>query len=637
MCGIAGVVGGPDESRSRSVVHAMLGAIEHRGPDDEGVESRAGATFGVRRLSIVDLAGGHQPVANEDGSVIAVQNGEIYNFEYLRADLRARGHRFHTRADTEVLPHAYEEWGTSFVERLRGMFALAVWDQPRQLLVLARDRFGKKPLFYARLGPGLVFGSELQAVLVHPSVTRTIDDGAIGEYLRLGYIRAPRSGFSSIRKMQPGEILELEGGATRTRVYWRLQFAPKRRMPFDDAAAELRRLLEDAVHVRLMGDVPVGAFLSGGLDSSTIVALMARHTEQPVKTFSIGFSEQQFDERRYARIVAKAFGTEHHELVVEARETDALPMLVRHLGEPFADSSIVPTYQVSRLTRPHVKVVLNGDGGDEMLAGYDRYRAAALSARLDRLPRAVRVLVARTAAALPMPAAYPVIGRVRRFALALGQSPGQRHRRWTGYFTGVEREEILGDRLRQLESEIDEIDLLDEAATLHGASGLAEMFMGSDVATYLPNDLLVKMDIGTMAASLEARSPFLDHHVAEFLASLPLEFKLGRTSKLLLRRAMRGTLPAEILTRGKMGFTAPVGAWLRGPLRAMFLDLVPDGHAVRLGYLSPGGVTRLVADHLSGERDRTPLLWSLLMLELWFREVVAGDTTARTETAALAD
>lgn len=624
MCGISGAVSPREDARSEAVVRRMLATIRHRGPDDEGVGTDGMGTIGVRRLSIIDVAGGHQPMQNEDGSVIAVQNGELYNYLAVRDELRRRGHEFHTNSDTEILPHAYEEWGPAFPEKLHGMFAIAVWDAKRKTLVLARDRFGKKPIFYAQVGDTLVFGSELQAVMSHKLVGRDIDDEAIDEYLTFGYISAPRSAFAAVRKVPPGHTLVFRDCKTTVERYWRLRYEPKLRIGLPEAEAEIRRLVDKAVEARLISDVPLGAFLSGGLDSSTVVAYMAKHSTQPVKTFSVGFKDKVFDELEYARIVAKAFATDHHEFVVDSEHADMLPMLARHLGEPYADSSIIPTFQVAQLTRQYVTVALNGDGGDELFAGYDRYRAAAMAnAVTSRLPSALVAGVAKSADVLPLPARFPrVIHRVRRFASALGEPADERYLRWGGYFFGKNRALILGERLRRFEGDR-AAERLRRAAEISGATDPAELFMAADALSYLPDDLLVKVDIATMACSLEGRSPLLDHELAEFVAALPASFKfsLGR-SKILLRSAMRGVVPDAILDRRrKFGFSAPIGAWLRGPLRGMFQELTTDSIAVDRGYVTQSGIDQLFKEHMSGRADRTMQLWNLLMLELWFREV----------------
>lgn len=608
----------------------MLDTIRHRGPDDEGIDARDGATIGARRLAILDLARGRQPMLNETSTVSAVQNGEIYNFRQIREDLRSRGHRFATDNDTEILPHAYEEWGVELVTRLRGMFALAIWDDTHRRLVLARDRFGKKPLVYALFPGGIAFASEIQALLAHPSVGRQVDDAAIAEYLALGYVAAPRTAFAQVRKVNPGHTLVWHEGHISTAPYWRLSFATRSPRSGRDAAEELRHRLDEAVRLRLVSDVPLGALLSGGLDSSTVVAFMARNSERPVKTFSVGFTERSHDELRYARIVATAFGTQHHELVVDAADASVLPMLARHLGEPYADSSIVPTYHVARLTRQHVTVALNGDGGDELLGGYDRYRAAALADRIALLlPDSVRRAVAASAQRWPAPMRPGSLRQAARLLASLGDTSEGRHLRWTAYFTGDLWSAIAGPRLRSLPADAAEATIR-RVADGSGAENEITRYMAIDSLMNLPGDLLVKMDIASMATSLEVRSPFLDHELAEFLASLPLSDKLaGLTSKAVLRETMRGILPDEILNRSKMGFVAPVGKWLRGPLRDLVGDLVLSSTVGERGYVAVDAAARLYREHQSGRWDRSRWLWSLLMLELWFRDVACTPTSAR--------
>ena len=600
----------------------MLTLLAHRGPDDEGLRRINRATLGARRLAIIDLVRGNQPMSNEDGSVVAVQNGEIYNFRDLRRDLEYAGHRFATDNDTEILPHAYEEWGAEMFGRLRGMFAVALWDERRERLVLARDRYGKKPMYYALVDGGIAFASEIQALLSYPRIERAIDVNAIAKYLALGYVPAPATGFTAISKLAPAHLLEFADGRAQTRRYWHLPVGPKIELALDDAAERLCHELDIAVQLRLISDVPLGAFLSGGLDSSTVVALMARHSTTPVKTFSIGFRDQGLNELPYARIVAKAFSTDHHELIVDAAETGVLPMLARHVGEPFADSSIVPTYHVARLTRREVTVALTGDGGDEAFAGYDRYRAVLLADQIGRLPRQLIHLAARASRLLPLDGAR-VVGRARRFADPLDLPWDERYLRWVGYFVGRDLEKIVGHRLAEATS-VDPAQSLRDSSELAGACDPVDRVMAADIGTYLPGDLLVKMDIATMAASLEARSPFLDHELGEFAARLPRSQKLtpGR-SKIVLRHAMRNVLPPEILRRGKRGFGAPVGAWLTGPLRDLVNETVlhPSSDS---GLINRQRASDLYAELARGRRRNAPLIWNLLMLELWYRECVSA-------------
>jgi asparagine synthase (glutamine-hydrolysing) len=619
MCGIAGVVSDDPALRDPAIVRAMLDSLAHRGPDDEGVLTLGPATLGARRLSIVDIAGGHQPITDASGRIAAVQNGELYNYLALRDELQAKGYALRTRSDTEVLPSGYDAWGDALAERVHGMFAFAVWDDARRTLHLARDRFGKKPLVYARVPGAFVFASEIQALLRHPAVPRDIDEFAIAAYLSLGHIPAPRSAFAAIRKLPPASTLTLHGADATVRRYWRLQSLPKLELSMADAEEQLRARIDTAVRLRLMGEVPIGVFLSGGLDSSTVVAFMSRHMRR-VRTFAVGFTDARLNELAHARAVAQAFGTEHEELVVDSQDVDVLPMLIRNVGEPFADSSIVPTYHVARMTRPHVTVALTGDGGDELFLGYDRYRAALMAERLSARLGPMTGALASLGAALPTGhRAPPRLARAGRFLSGLRTGGADRYLRWSGYFTHELRDDVIGDRLRSLgdPARADVISAYDA-----GAGSEAERYAMADVELGLPGDLLTKMDIATMSASLEARSPLLDHELAEFVARLPAAYKMapGR-SKIVLRNAMAGILPPAIVDRGKSGFVAPVGAWLRGPLRNMFLDVVPSGEAVRRGWVTREGVARAQASHDSGRTDRTRHLWSLLVLEIWWREM----------------
>lgn len=612
MCGISGLVGRAWSHRDVRV-RAMLSCLQHRGPDEEGLGQLGAATVGARRLAILDLAHGQQPMSNEDGTVIAVQNGEIYNYRSLREDLSRRGHRFRTDNDTEVLPHLYEEHGADFPRHLRGMFAIALWDARESRLILTRDRLGKKPLLYADTPDGLAFASEIQALLTLP-IDRSVDDEAIRDFLDVGYVRAPRSAFGAIRKVRPGHTLVYADGRVEEGSYWRLSFSPKDQIGEEDAVAGLRARLSEAVRIRLISDVPLGAFLSGGLDSSTIVALMASESADPVRTFSVGFRDEDFSELRYARLVAERFATDHHELIVEPDAAGVLPMLVRHVGEPFADPSLLPTYYVAKAARAQVTVALNGDGGDELFAGYDRYRAALLAGRLDGIPSAIRAAFATAARRLPEPKWMPVARRARRVAMTLGMSKQRRYQRWTGFFADNPR--IRGERIKELPRS----SAMEEAIAAAGPTDSLEEMLAIDLGNYLPGNLLVKADIASMAASVESRSPFLDHEVVEFMAHLPSAMKLrGGRSKYLLRRLMRGVLPDEILERGKMGFGAPIGRWLRGPLRGLVDDTLAS--APDRGYVDPFEARRVVTRHFAAPDENGLLVWSLVMLELWFRYV----------------
>jgi asparagine synthase (glutamine-hydrolysing) len=631
VCGIAGIVSLTAGEVDRPLLERLCARLVHRGPDDEGYHVHGPVGLGQRRLSIIDLASGHQPLANEDGTVWVTFNGEIYNFRELRASLEKLGHHFATHSDTEVIVHAYEQYGPDCVEHFRGMFAFAVWDATRRSLLLARDRVGKKPLFYAVAGNQFVFASELQALVQHPSVSREVDLAALDDYFTYGYVPAPRTVYRGVYKLPPAHRLTFrldEGGASppalQVECYWRLAYAPKLSLTREEAVDGLLDVLAEAVRLRLIADVPLGALLSGGVDSSVVVALMSRLSGNPVKTFSIGFQEQPFNELPYARLVARHCGTDHHELVVRPSALEVLPTLVRHYGEPYADSSAVPSYYVSRLTRQHVKVALNGDGGDECFGGYERYLGSAVADRYRKVPALVRCGVGCLASVL-IPDSLPRRSRLRqarRFLEVAAFPAAQRYLRWVSYFTPEQKRELYSAELAAGLAGRDAGQwLLGEFdAVSRDATDPLDALLAVDVRSYLPYDLLVKMDIATMANSLEARSPFLDHKVIEFAARLPASFKIrGWTLKYLLKKAAGRLLPAPILKRRKMGFGVPVGDWMRGSLRPMLEEMLLSPQARTRSYFRPGRLRRLVAEH-DGGQDHTYQLWALLWLELWHRE-----------------
>jgi asparagine synthase (glutamine-hydrolysing) len=612
VCGICGLVA-PSGRPDPALVERMNAALVHRGPDEGSVDELGRCVLGHRRLQVVDLATGSQPVASESGEVIAVFNGEVYNFGTLREELAASGHAVRGTGDTPVLPHLYEENGPSFVTRLSGMFALALWDEPRERLVLARDRVGKKPLLWARLQDGtLAFASELKALLRLPGVSREVDPGALDAYLALGYVPGGTA-LRGVEKLPPGHLLVFEGGSVRIERYWRLE--PR---PAELAEAQwlerVRSTVGAAVRRRLIADVPLGALLSGGIDSSVVVAEMAA-AEGTVRTFTVGFGEQRYDERAYARAVADRYATEHEEIVVEPDVTELLPRLARAFDEPLGDEAALPQFVVSELARRHVTVALTGDGGDEAFAGYERYAAVGLAGRLavpgvglaarglrwlgrreprSRANRAGRLL---ELAALPAATRY---GRVMEvFPAEL------RARLWEPDFVA---EPVPAWRL------------LGPAA---GIAGLQEL----DVRTYLPADLLVKADIASMANSLELRSPLLDHEVLELGLSLPDSLKVrGLRGKQALRRAYADALPPEVAGRGKAGFGVPISRWFRHELGDLARDLLLDERARTRGQLRPAAVERLLADHAAGRADHGHRIWCLVMLELWQRLHVEAET-----------
>lgn len=604
----------------------MLAALIHRGPDDGGVHTTADQrlALGNRRLAIIDLSpAGHQPMLTPDGRLAIVYNGEVYNYRELRAGLLERGHQLASESDTEVILHLYEERGPDCLTLLNGMFALALWDARTRTLLLARDRLGKKPLVYAHRPDGtLIFASEHQALLQHPDLPREVNPAAIEYFLRYGYVPAPLSAFAGLAKLPPGHRLLWRDGQITTEPYWTLPPPAPRAISEEQAVAEFTELFYDSVRRRMISDVPLGAFLSGGIDSASVVAAMAAQSERPIKTFSIGFGEERYNELPGARLVAQRFGTEHHEFVVEPEATAVLPDLIRHYGEPYADSSALPTYYLARLTRAHVTVALNGDGGDELLAGYDRYRAALAAERLERLLPLPRAAYRLAAAALPSGRDLrSPIARTRRFLTGLVDGSGARYTRWMSIF----EPELLAACITPAFAAA----VMDNAAAEYLAGPLdrrnglplLDALIRLDQATYLPGDLLVKADIATMASSLEARSPFLDYRLVEWAATLPADLKLrGRTSKYLLRRAMRHLLPAETLAGPKRGFGVPVASWLRGKLRPWLEEILLTERALRRGYLRPDAIRRLVEEHVSGRVDHAKPLWALLALELWHRE-----------------
>ncbi len=624
MCGIAGSVDfhGPVDG---ALLHAMCSVMEHRGPDGRGVHVEDGAGLGMQRLAIIDVEGGDQPIFNEDKTVAVVLNGEIYNFRELREELRARGHHFSTDSDTEVIVHLYEDHGHDLVQHLRGMFAFAVWDRRRRRMLLARDRIGKKPLFYAHQGARVTFASEMRALLQDARIPRAIDPEAIDAYLTLQYVPDPMSAFEAVRKLPPAHWMEVTEAGVRMERYWALDYTD-RLAGVDEAelAERLKAHLDEAVRLRLISEVPLGAFLSGGVDSSAVVASMAEAMSEPVRTFSIAFSDRAFDESEYARKVAQLFGTRHEELRVEPDALAIMPTLARHYGEPFADASAIPSFLLARMTGQHVTVALNGDGGDEAFAGYGRYAGHNIVGRLDWLPRPLQRMAPAVGSALGEGSHERSFrSRAGRLGRALGAEPWERYTFGLSAWDAIRRRRLLSPefaaRVRG-----DGPERLIAGLWLDGPErGPIDTMLDVDVNTYLPGDLMVKVDIASMAYSVEARSPFLDHRLMEFAASLPERHKMsGGAGKLLLKRAMRGILPDDVLDRPKMGFGVPLGSWLRNELRDLPAERLLDPRALDRGYFRREEVERTIADHQSGAVDHSHRLWVLLQLEEWHREVV---------------
>ena len=625
MCGIVGIVRSDNKSIDQALVSRMCSAIRHRGPDEDGFYFNDHVGLGMRRLSIIDVAGGQQPIHNQDRSAWIVFNGEIYNYRELRDKLEKLGHTFYTNSDTEAIVHAYDQYGADCPNHLRGMFAFAIWNERNQELFLARDRVGKKPILYAQVNGQLVFGSEFSALLLHPDISRDIDHEAIHHYLSFMCVPAPMTAYKAIRKLEPGHSLSWRKGDIKIQRYWQPDFTKKIDIDEHEAGEQAIKILRDAVKVRLMSEVPLGAFLSGGIDSSAVVALMSEESSEPVKTFSIGFEEQDFSELHHARRVAEHVGADHHEFVVRLDALEVLPLLVEHYGEPYADSSAIPTYYVARETRKHVTVALNGDGGDESFAGYERYAAMQLAERYHRIPALLRKGVVQQAIEL-IPSSETKRSRardVKRFIQAASLPKVERYLQWVSVFNSGAKNDLYSESFARETQNIAVSRLLDPWFASANGSGIIDASLHADMMTYLPNDLLVKVDIATMAVSLEARSPFLDHHVIEFAASLPEKLKLrGLTTKYLLKRMLKKLLPAENLGRKKMGFGVPIGHWFRGGLQPFLRETVLSERALKRELFKPEVVRQMVELHARGERDYSHQLWTLLMLELWFRKFI---------------
>jgi asparagine synthase (glutamine-hydrolysing) len=624
MCGIAGKV---DLLRpvDPDLLERMCAVQKHRGPDSRGLHVQDGVGLGIQRLAVIDLDTGDQPLSNEDGSVTVILNGEIYNYVELRDELISRGHTFRTASDTETIVHLYEELGPRLVDRLRGMFSFALWDQRRRRLLLARDRVGKKPLFYRATDTTLWFASEPRAILLDPEVPREVDLAALDAYLRFQYVPHPWSAFRGIRKLPPAHVLTWQGGEPEVSRYWRLSFAAPRNCSLPEAREIVRDSLLEATRIRLRADVPVGAFLSGGVDSSAVVAAMAREGSGQVRTFSIGFDDERYDETRYARLVAERYGTEHHEFRVEPDAIGVLPRLVWHYGEPFADSSALPTFYLSELTRRHVTVALNGDGGDESFAGYRRYLAQSYTERLSFVPESLRRQMATAARVLGRGARPKSLrNRFVRTLAAVAEPAHQRYDRWMSYFTRADLQALYDPEFAAQLPDVQSADsLIIDPWMESDASSVVGVMLDVDIQTYLPGDLLVKMDVASMAHSLEVRSPFLDHVLMERAARLPSRLKLhGRISKALLKDAVRPWLPDVVIDRPKMGFGVPIAGWFRGALAELPDEVLLDPRATERGMFRPEAVTRLISEHRAGVRDNSSKLWSLVALELWFRTYV---------------
>jgi len=638
MCGITGWANldshTPPPDGAQDLLHAMCERMVHRGPDSEGLYVTTGAALGMRRLAIIDLVTGEQPAFNEDRSISVILNGEIYNYRELRAGLEKRGHTFRSASDTEVLPHLYEAYGDDMVRELNGMFAFALWDSKKRRLLIARDRFGEKPLYWGVFDNTLLFASEPKVLLAHRSVKPSLNLQALRQYLSFDYVPAPLSIYQGINKLPAAHQLTLESGRVNVDCYWRLSYKTADPIPTEDEAAQkLRELLADAVRMRLVSDVPLGVLLSGGVDSSTVAALAVQASSEPVKTFSISFAEASFDESLYARGVAKFLGTDHHE---ERLSANLAANLVGEIGawmdEPFSDPSLVPTYLLSRFTRKHVTVALGGDGGDELFAGYPMYAGHRWAEVYKYVPSLLRTgLVEPLVKLLPVKTKNLSFDyKARRFVNASKYDPVTRHHVWFGSFTPDEQRQLLtaevlgatdGDvyaQARRFAAECDRDDVVTQMQSV-------------DARLYLAEDILTKVDRASMAVSLEVRAPFLDPRVAEFAASLPCRYKLhGLKTKYILKKAVGDLLPRFVTRRGKKGFGVPVAEWLKFKLRPLARDLLSPQRVRRAGVFNPEYVERLQDEHERGVANHRKLLWTLLMFELWHESFV--ETPRRIET-----
>ena len=633
MCGIVGRLNFHPEPVSREMLGSMCNALAHRGPDDWGLYLGERIGLGSRRLSIIDLAGGHQPVCNEDETVWIVYNGEIYNVPELRQDLRKRGHVFRSNSDTEVIVHLYEDQGIECLQELNGMFAFAIWDERCQRLFLARDRLGKKPLVYALTNESITFASEIAAVLQNPAIQREVDPEALDLYLTLAYVPSPWTMLKTIRKLPAGHFLICERGDVAIRRYWDVHFATRQDYSETQAAYEVRTLLEDSVRRRLMSDVPLGAFLSGGIDSSTITAIIAQQSGTPVSTFSIGFDDDLNGELPYARQVARQYGTDHHEMLVRPRMVDVLPRLVHHYGEPFGDSSAVATYYLSQLASQSVKVALSGDGGDEVFGGYTWYVDASRSDQLARgfLRNGLKAAIDAWHNRRPR----RLLGAMKGTAVGLAvaarcyQDPKFAFERSTTYFAREQRRQLYTPELRVALAKLQRpLDIVGDTLARQNGSHFLNRLFYVDHHLYLPDDILVKVDIASMANSLEVRCPFLDYRLVEMCASLAPAMKVrGGTTKRILRRAVADLVPEGILGRPKVGFALPVDRWMREDLRAMASDLLLDSGARSRSLFAPEEVRRLLERHTAGVDSNGQKLWMLLFFELWCREFLEAKPT----------
>lgn len=605
----------------------MTKTLEHRGPDGDGFYFKSGAGLGMRRLKIIDLISGDQPISNEDKTIWTVFNGEIYNYQSLRKELEAKGHHFYTKSDTETIVHLYEEYGEDFVKRLNGMFAVALWDENTGKLVLARDRAGEKPLYYYLDSGQLLFASELKAILRTGLIKKEIDVEALHYYLAYGRVPAPFSIIQGVKKLEPAGVLVLQNGRSTVKKYWHLSFKNKLDWPLDQLKSEFLAKFEKSVKSRLMSDVPLGAFLSGGVDSSAVVAMMAKNSSKPVETFSVGFKEQDFSELEYARVVAKKFHTNHHEFVIEPEVLEILPKLVWHLDEPFADASIIPTYYVSKLSRDFVTVALTGDGGDELFAGYEWFKALRFALIYNKLPAPVKKGIYGLSRMLPETDERDGLSRwfhkARRFAETQAGTMNSALDAYLSMTTGFS-DKLLNQEVYQQPVEFSAKKLREDALEEYDGPDRLEAVLYGQFKTLLPDMFFAKVDRCSMAVSLETRAPLVDYDLVEFIARIPFKYKLnGFKTKYLFKEALKGILPDEILFRRKKGFSLPLNRWIKqGQLKEQISGVLLDDSFVNLGYFKKDYILKIINEHNSGVKNNFDKIWRLYMFALWHKEFI---------------
>jgi len=625
LCGICGKINIDNKKKVDSnLIARMCSVLGHRGPDDAGIYLKDNIGLGHRRLSVLDVTpAGHQPMTNEDRTIWIVFNGEIYNYCELRKELENKGHVFSSSSDTETIIHLYEEKGIECLQDLRGMFAFALWDVTEQSLFIARDRLGKKPLVYSCNNNRLLFASEIKSLLFDPELPREIDTTAIHNYLTYGYIASPLTIFSNIKKLPPAHYMIFKDGSLKIKRYWNLSYQNKLAYgSLEEYGDHFLELFNEAVRMRLRSDVPFGAFLSGGIDSSMIVAVMSRYLNKPVKTFSIGFEEESYNELPFARLVADKYKTEHHEFVVKPDVVDVLPKLMWAYNEPYADPSAVPTYHLSKVTRQHVTVALSGDGGDECFAGYNRYAHALSSYKYNKYTDYIgKKMISKIAGILPAgKTGHSFLRRLKSFLKHICDRPEKQYLRWISHFDDIMRKDICSSSFNRCIEGVGPSGYIEALYNDSDAESFMDKVLNVDVMSYLPEDLMVKTDIASMACSLEVRSPFVDHRVMEFAAALPSDMKLhDGTLKYFLKHIAKDLLPSDIVSRKKQGFGLPIAKWLREDLKEMTYDMLTDRSAKERGYFSEAKVEELLLEHMTGQSDHCYRIWNLLCLELWFR------------------